>query len=151
MDRTDRVSFEKMQRYLRCENLIKNRNILREREIRVEQDWEKSWLTCVAGGETGYHGEVRRGNDRREPGEIRDQTVFRPEAPARGLGMGQHQTPRRLDCFLASTAKSIRVFGLLFQFFYVRLFSLIGTPYYWKVVYSRLINSSIPLAPTFPL
>lgn len=78
---------------------------------------KKDWLTCVAGGETGYHGEVCGGNDRREPGEIRDQTVFRPEAPARGLGMGQHQTPRRLDCFLASTAKSIRVFGLLFQFF----------------------------------
>ena len=104
-------------------------------------------LTCVAGGETGHHGEVCRGNDRGEPSEIRDQTVFRPEASARGLGMGQHQTPRRLDCFLALPPKVFEslvcsfsflpsFFSFLFLsvflslFFCVRLFSLIGTPYY---------------------
>ena len=112
-----------------------------------KRDRKCCYLTCVAGGETGHHGEVCRGNNRGEPSEIRDQTVFRPEAPTRGLGMGQHQTPRRLDCFLALPPKvfeslvcsfsflpsfSLSLSLSLSLFFYVRLYSssLIGTPYY---------------------
>lgn len=77
----------------------------------------KSCWTCVVGSETGHHGEVCRGNDRREPSEIRDQAVFRPEAPARSLGMGQHQTSRRLDCFLALPPKVFQSLVCPFSFF----------------------------------
>lgn len=74
--------------------------------------------TRVVGGETNHHGEVSGSNDGREPGEIRDQTVFRPETPVGCLGMGQHQTPRRLDCFLlALPPKVFDSLVLPFQFF----------------------------------